>query len=194
MKEGIVYALLKKYMWRSKEGKNYTIIIIIGIIIGSITFLELTKTDYDYEKDVYTVLDKITNSEIIINNFEPERHYLKIINIPETNFPVLKESYTTPKIIKNKITTTKKIPYNQVVDEICPGQTSWSVAKFASNLARETKDGKTVLSKAPIYDICAKRLEEPPLKSYLGNEEKANDKLNYANEILEIRNSILRGD
>ena len=82
--------------------KKLVIIIIIGIIIGSITFLELTKTDYDYEKDVYTVLDKITNSEIIINNFEPERHYLKIINIPETNFPVLKESYTTPKIIKNK--------------------------------------------------------------------------------------------
>ena len=85
-----------------KMKKLVIIIIIIGIIIGSITFLELTKTDYDYEKDVYTVLDKITNSEIIMNNFEPERHYLKIIDIPKTNFPVLKESYTTPKIIKNK--------------------------------------------------------------------------------------------
>ena len=47
-------------------------------IIGSITLLEFTKTDYDYEKDVYRVLDKITNSEMIINNFEPERQYLKI--------------------------------------------------------------------------------------------------------------------
>lgn len=98
----LISAYSFKVIYSKFKMKKLVIIIIIGIIIGSITFLELTKTDYDYEKDVYTVLDKITNSEIIINNFEPERHYLKIINIPETNFPVLKESYTTPKIIKNK--------------------------------------------------------------------------------------------
>jgi hypothetical protein len=93
-------------------------------------------------------------------------------------------------IIENKINKVKQIPYNQVTNEICPGQTSTSVEVFANNLSKETKDGKQVRSKTPLYNICAKRLEEPASNSYLGNEEKINDKLNYANEILEIRNSL----
>jgi hypothetical protein len=93
-------------------------------------------------------------------------------------------------ISENKINKVKQIPYNQVVNEICPGQTSRSVRTFAYSLSWEWKDGKQVRSKSPLYDICAKRLEEPPSKSYLGNKEMTNDKLNYANEILEIRNSI----
>ena len=96
-------------------------------------------------------------------------------------------------IIENKIITVKQIPYNQVVNEICPGQTSRSLQYFANSLYLETKDGKSIRSKAPLYDICAKRLEEPPSNSYLGNEEMTNSKLNYANEILEIRNSIIKG-
>ena len=96
-------------------------------------------------------------------------------------------------IIENKINKVKQIPYNQVANEICPGQTSTSVHSFANNLYLEWKDGKRVRSKSPLYDICAKRLEEPSSNSYLGNEEKTIDKLNYANEILEIRNSITKG-
>jgi hypothetical protein len=96
-------------------------------------------------------------------------------------------------ISENKIITVKQIPYNQVVNEICPGQTPKSVQIFANNLSREWKDGKKIRSKSPLYNICAKRLEEPSSKSCLGNEEMTNDKLNYANEILEIRNSITKG-
>jgi hypothetical protein len=80
-----------------------------------------------------------------------------------------------------------------VAHEICIGQTSTSVHIFANNLSREKKDGKIVRSKAPLYEFCAKRLEEPSSSSYLGNEEMTNDKLNYANEILEIRDSITKG-
>ena len=96
-------------------------------------------------------------------------------------------------IIENKIITVKKIPYNQVVNKICPGQTSASVKCFANDVARVWKDGKYVRSKSRLYDICAKRLEEPSSNSNLGNKDKANSKLNYANEILEIRNSIIKG-
>jgi hypothetical protein len=80
-----------------------------------------------------------------------------------------------------------------VVNEICPGQTSKSVQGFANSLSMERKDGKNVRSKSPLYDICEKRLEEPSSSSYLGNEEMTNDKLNYANEILKIRDSITKG-
>jgi len=96
-------------------------------------------------------------------------------------------------IIENKIITAKQIPYNQVVNEIVPGQTSRSVQELVNRLPRERKDGKNVLSKSPLYDICAKRLEEPSPSSYIGNEEMTNFKLNNANEILEVRNSILKG-
>ena len=96
-------------------------------------------------------------------------------------------------IVENKIITFKQIPYNQVANEICLGQTSKSVHNFANNLSWEWKDGKTVRSKTPLYDLCEKRLEEPSSNSYLGNEEMTNDKLNYANEILEIRDSITKG-
>jgi hypothetical protein len=96
-------------------------------------------------------------------------------------------------IIENKSITAKQIPYNQVVNEICPGQTSKSVGQFAKSLSQEWKDGKNVRSKSPLYDICAKWLEEPPSRSYLGNEEMTNDKLNYAKEILKIRDSITKG-
>jgi hypothetical protein len=96
-------------------------------------------------------------------------------------------------ITENKFITVKQIPYNQVVNEICPGQTSMSVQNFANGLSQEWKDGKNVRSNAPINDICAKRLEEPSSSSYLGNEEKTNHKLNYAKEILKIRDSITKG-
>ena len=97
-------------------------------------------------------------------------------------------------IVQNKIITVKKIPYNQVVNEICPGQTSASLQLlFSNDLSGESKDGKQARPKAPLYDICLKRLEEPYINSYLGNEKKADSKLTYANEILEIRDLILKG-
>ena len=96
-------------------------------------------------------------------------------------------------IIESKIITAKQIPYNQVANEICPGQTAVSLTKFGNSLFQERKDAKKVQSKSPLYNICAKWLDDPPSQSYLGNEEKKNDKLNYANEILEIKNSILKG-
>jgi hypothetical protein len=96
-------------------------------------------------------------------------------------------------ISETKIITVKQIPYSQVVNEICPGQTSKSVHIFANNLSQEWKDGQKIRSKSPLYDLCAKRLKEPSSYLYLGNEQRTNDKLNYANEILEIRNSITKG-
>ena len=96
-------------------------------------------------------------------------------------------------IVDNKITSSKKIPYDQVSKEICRGETRFSISHFASSLSQEWKGGKLVRSKDPLYEICDKKLNEPSLVSYLGNEEKANSKLDYINQILEIKHTILKG-
>ena len=86
-------------------------------------------------------------------------------------------------IIENKFTNTKHIPYNKVVMEVCPGQTSMSLCMFLNNLARYAKD-------APFHESCQKFLNNPHPKSYLGNEELAQTKFEYACKILEIRQKL----
>ena len=96
-------------------------------------------------------------------------------------------------IVANQIVTPKQIPYNQVVKDICPGQTSKTISEFANHLTRERDGRKKVRSKDPLHEICTKRLNEPSAKSYLGSEKKANYKLEYVERILELKNSIVKG-
>ena len=94
-------------------------------------------------------------------------------------------------IVANRIVTPKRIPFNQVVKDICPGQTSTIISEFANNLLIERNGTKRVRSKDPLHEICTKRLEKPPVNSYLGSEKKANSKLQYIEKILELKNTIL---
>ena len=94
-------------------------------------------------------------------------------------------------VVANRIVTPKQIPFNQVVKEICPGQTSRIIIDFANNLHKEWNGTKYVRSEDPLHEICTKRLDEPSVYSCLGNEKIANSKLDYIEKILELKNTIL---
>ena len=86
-------------------------------------------------------------------------------------------------VIEKKFGRVKEIPYNKVVRDVCPGQTSRSLSRFLrklSNLAGDT----------PFYEYCQKHLRNPHPTSYLGNEELAKAKSEYASQILQIKQKL----
>ena len=86
-------------------------------------------------------------------------------------------------VIENKFTSSKGIPYNKIVMELCLGQTSHSLSRFLNNLSRFAKD-------TPLHEYCQKFLNNPNPNSYLGNEELAQKKSEYIFKILEIKQKL----
>ena len=97
-------------------------------------------------------------------------------------------------IVKNKVLTVKDIPYNQMLKEVCPGQTSQTIGRFVCNIQREWNGTKLIRSTQPLHEICLKRLNEPSVTSYLGNEKKTDAKFKYAEDIIEIKNWLINKD
>ena len=86
-------------------------------------------------------------------------------------------------VIEKKFGRVKEIPYNKVVRDVCPGQTSRSLSRFVrrlSNLAGDTQ----------FYEYCQKHLGNPHPTSYLGNEELAKAKSEYASQILQMKQKL----
>ena len=87
-------------------------------------------------------------------------------------------------IIKEKFASTKEVPYSKVLGDSCPGQTTLSVGVFLRTLSRSAKDMK-------FHELCKKHLTDPPHDSYLGNEEKAQEYVQRASEILKLKQSLI---
>ena len=86
-------------------------------------------------------------------------------------------------VIENKFTSFKEIPYNKVVMEVCPGQTSKSLCIFLKGLSKSAKV-------TAFHEYCKKILNNPHPKSYLGNEDLAQMKSEYAGKILETKQKL----
>ena len=86
-------------------------------------------------------------------------------------------------VIDKNYGSVKVIPYNKVVRDVCPGQTSTSLLSFLNHLSRSAGD-------APFYEYCQKHLNNPHPNSYLGNEELAKAKSEYASQILQIKQKL----
>ena len=86
-------------------------------------------------------------------------------------------------VIDNKFGSVKDIPYNKVVRDVCPGQTSRSLSMFLLSLSQHT--GGMLF-----YEYCRKHLNDPHPNSYLGNEELAKAKSEYASQILQIKQKL----
>ena len=86
-------------------------------------------------------------------------------------------------IIEKKFGSSKEIPYHKVVEDICPGQTSYSLSAFLNNISRGA--GNTLL-----HECCWKRLNNPHTNSHLGNEELVDTKSEHASKILEIKQKL----
>ena len=87
-------------------------------------------------------------------------------------------------IVKEKFASTKEVPYSRVVRDCCPGQTTLSVSKFLYNLKRYGKDKQ-------LHELCKERLTNPSPNSFLGNEDKAQEYLHYACEIVKLKQTLI---
>ena len=86
-------------------------------------------------------------------------------------------------VIENKFNSFKDIPYNKIVMDVCPGKTSSSLSNFLRHVSQSAKD-------TPIHEYCKKFLNNPHPNSYLGNEELAKAKSEYASQILQIKQKL----
>ena len=86
-------------------------------------------------------------------------------------------------VIENNFTNFKEIPFNKVLMDVCPGQTSMSLSIFLRDLFQMAKD-------KPFHEYCEKFLNNPTPSSYLGNEELALKASEYAGKILAIKQKL----
>ena len=86
-------------------------------------------------------------------------------------------------IIEMKFGSFKEIPYHKVVEDICPGQTSYSLSIFLNNISR-------CAGKIPFHECCLNQLNNPHANSHLGNEELVDTKSEHASKILEIKQKL----
>ena len=86
-------------------------------------------------------------------------------------------------VIENKFTSSKDIPYNKIVMDVCPGQTTHSLSSFFRNLSQSAKD-------TSFHESCQNFMNNPHPNSYLGNEDLAQIKSEYAGKILEIKQKL----
>ena len=87
-------------------------------------------------------------------------------------------------IVQEKYASTKEIPYSRVVRDCCPGQTSHSVSLFLNSVKRSEKDTQ-------LHELCKKRLADPSPNSYLGNDKMAQEYLQYACEIVKLKQTLM---
>ena len=86
-------------------------------------------------------------------------------------------------VIDNKFGSVKDIPYNKIVRDVCPGQTSDSLSVFLRSLSRSS-------GKMPFFENCRKHLNNPHPNSHLGNEKLAQTKFEYVCKILDIKQKL----
>ena len=86
-------------------------------------------------------------------------------------------------VIDKKFGSVKDIPYNKVVRDVCPGQTTAALSLFLRSLSISTGD-------QPFYEYCKKHLYNPNHSSYLGNEKLAQTKFEYACKILDMKQKL----
>ena len=87
-------------------------------------------------------------------------------------------------IVEEKYASTKEVPYSKVVRDCCPGQTTRSVSMFLHSLKQSEKDTQ-------LHELCKKRLTNPSPNSFLGNEEKAQEYLQHACEIVKLKQTLI---
>jgi hypothetical protein len=75
-----------------KVKNTFFILILGGVLISSITFLEIKSIDNEYQKEVFEIGKEIINKTDAINDFYPQSAFLEPAAMPE-KWPVLKSSF-----------------------------------------------------------------------------------------------------
>ena len=87
-------------------------------------------------------------------------------------------------MVKEKFASAKEVPYSRVVRDCCPGQTTHSVSRFLNKLKPSEKD-------IQLHELCKKRLTNPSPQSLLRNEDMAQKHLQYACEIVKLKQTLI---
>jgi len=106
---------LREFIHKFTNQKLIVIVICIGIISASITYLDIRGPNTDHERESFEVAQKISKISRGINQFS-EIEYIKSIYILNQNFPTIKKSILeSPKIItySNEETILEFIKKNQ---------------------------------------------------------------------------------
>ena len=89
-------------------------------------------------------------------------------------------------IIEKKFVRINEIPYNKIVRDICPGQTSRSVTNMLYPF-RHVRHVNT-----PLHEYCKTQLTNPNSNSFFGNEELIQAKAEYASQIIKIKENLTK--
>jgi len=91
---------VEKYISKTKRKNLLLVVLIIGIFIGSISYYEIKKMNYEKEVEIYEI-SKITKSIVNGVNYHPtETAYIRALEIPEEWPFVINESTYETKIIQ----------------------------------------------------------------------------------------------
>ena len=89
-------------------------------------------------------------------------------------------------IIHKKVEVLEDVDYNQLVQDVCPGQTTQSLQMFIKNIRWSTVEGKRIMSKEPLHELASKRIGNPGYNSFLCSETMVQKKIDHACSIVKI--------
>jgi len=86
---------------RIKKKKNtFLLVILVAVILLSLTFLEIKKTDVEHQREALSLAYNVSNMTSTVFTYYPESGYLDIVGLTNSqDFPILKEDYE-PKRLK----------------------------------------------------------------------------------------------
>jgi len=102
-----------------KKKKNTFIFVILGVVLLlSVTFLEIKKTDVEHQREAFSLAYNVSNMTSTIFAYYPESGYLDIVGLTNSqDFPILKEDYES-KRPKQLYLGINYDPYDSMVEYI----------------------------------------------------------------------------
>ncbi len=122
---------ISKIKNKIKINNIFLILILGGILISSITFLEIKSIDNEYQKEVFEIGKEIIKSTDAINDFYPQSAFLKPAAMSE-KWPVLKSSFEIETIRDNNNKLVIETSYDSKI-RIFNTENYSSVKQFIDN-------------------------------------------------------------
>lgn len=99
-----IFCLLSIYTIQKLENKFgrlgiISILLVTGILVTSITFLNFKGFDYEHEREAFSIAQQVTRIAKVVNEYYPEGKYLAVAKLADSNFPVLRTSISNVLVL-----------------------------------------------------------------------------------------------
>jgi len=112
----IISGFTIKEIYKFSSKKNFlTVIIIGGVLVSSITFLEIREMNFESEKEFHEISKKIDKFKPIINDFYPASGYIETAQIPSSSTELEKYFF---KERDERISIRHTIPHHTTLVQI----------------------------------------------------------------------------